>query len=96
MRTILGPAPCHTCGAHVWVVRRTVEQPCECEPPPIDEADLMCPNCVTPWKCNGPHEYGQTPHARYLPETHTHTIPDVAWTVVDAEGDRHLCEVTAA
>ena len=21
-----------------------------------DEADSMCPNCVTPWKCNGPHE----------------------------------------
>jgi|GEM_PF-4308996 len=20
-----------------------------------DEADNMCPNCVTPWKCNGPH-----------------------------------------
>lgn len=22
---------------------------------PFDEADDMCPNCVTPWKCNGPH-----------------------------------------
>lgn len=21
-----------------------------------DEANGMCPNCVTPWKCNGPHE----------------------------------------
>lgn len=21
---------------------------------PVDEDD-MCPNCVTPWKCNGPH-----------------------------------------
>jgi hypothetical protein len=20
-----------------------------------DEDDGMCPNCVTPWKCNGPH-----------------------------------------
>jgi hypothetical protein len=20
-----------------------------------DDDDLMCPNCVTPWKCNGPH-----------------------------------------
>lgn len=19
------------------------------------DADDMCPNCVTPWKCNGPH-----------------------------------------
>ncbi len=22
-----------------------------------DPSDEMCPNCVTPWKCNGPHEY---------------------------------------
>src|SRR5687768_758096 len=22
---------------------------------PFGEADNMCPNCVTPWKCNGPH-----------------------------------------
>lgn len=21
----------------------------------VDDADLMCPNCITPWKCNGPH-----------------------------------------
>ena len=25
--------------------------------------DDMCPNCVTPWKCNGPHIYDQTPSA---------------------------------
>jgi hypothetical protein len=22
---------------------------------PIPDAEDMCPNCVTPWKCNGPH-----------------------------------------
>jgi len=22
-----------------------------------EEEDDMCPNCVTPWKCNGPHEW---------------------------------------
>lgn len=22
----------------------------------VDESDFMCPNCITPWKCNGPHE----------------------------------------
>ena len=27
----------------------------EQEEPTFDEADEMCPNCVTPWKCNGPH-----------------------------------------
>ena len=29
--------------------------------PPYDEADDMCPNCVTPWKCNGPHFIEFTP-----------------------------------
>ena len=27
---------------------------------------------------------------------HTHAIPDVAWTVVEADGERHLCEAAAA
>lgn len=22
---------------------------------PTEDPDYMCPNCVTPWKCNGPH-----------------------------------------
>lgn len=29
-----------------------------------DNGDEMCPNCVTPWKCNGPHLDDQTPRAR--------------------------------
>jgi hypothetical protein len=29
----------------------------------FDEADDMCPNCLTPWKCNGPHLSDQTPYA---------------------------------
>jgi hypothetical protein len=29
----------------------------------FDEADAMCPNCQTPWKCNGPHLSDQTPWA---------------------------------
>jgi hypothetical protein len=32
----------------------------------FDEADDMCPNCVTPWKCNGPHLSEQTVAARRL------------------------------
>lgn len=24
----------------------------------LAEEDEMCPNCVTPWKCNGPHLLG--------------------------------------
>lgn len=29
----------------------------------FDESDDMCPNCVTPWKCNGPHLSDRTPGA---------------------------------
>ena len=34
------------------------------EPQPFDEADNMCPNCVTPWICNGPHLSEQTAAAK--------------------------------
>ena len=27
----------------------------------VDQADYMCPNCVTPWKCNGPHITAECP-----------------------------------
>ena len=32
--------------------------------PPRDPGhfDDMCPNCVTPWKCNGPHEPPSDPY----------------------------------
>ena len=41
------------------------EQPtAPAEPQPFDEADNMCPNCVTPWKCNGPHLPEQTVAAK--------------------------------
>jgi hypothetical protein len=33
---------------------------------------------------------------RIEPKMHTHAIPDVAWTVVDADGERHLCPVDTA
>lgn len=29
-----------------------------------DDSDRMCPNCVTPWKCNGPHLNDETPYSR--------------------------------
>ncbi len=28
--------------------------------PAVDVDEYMCPNCVTPWKCNGPHIPGPT------------------------------------
>lgn len=30
----------------------------------FDEADNMCPNCITPWKCNGPHLSAETVASR--------------------------------
>lgn len=29
--------------------------------PASQPEDDMCPNCVTPWKCNGPHLTGEDP-----------------------------------
>lgn len=29
----------------------------------------MCPNCVTPWKCNGPHVFGALPREQTGVET---------------------------
>jgi hypothetical protein len=56
-----------------------------CERPMILHAgtdDEMCPNCVTPWKCNGPHEPAETQHIK--DPTRTWTIPD------DLEGGGHV------
>lgn len=33
---------------------QALEQPYYGDDPEYDP-DYMCPNCVTPWKCNGPH-----------------------------------------
>ncbi len=33
----------------------------------FDEADDMCPNCQTPWKCNGPHFTEFTPRYQTAP-----------------------------
>lgn len=37
------------------------------EPLGWDEADDMCPNCVTPWKCNGPHLSDETAYMQRQP-----------------------------
>ncbi len=49
----------------------------------FDEAGHMCPNCVTPWKCNGPHLDEQTPAALSAP------VPD------DAEGGTRRADCEA-
>lgn len=35
----------------------SLDRPCKAHPPSAASGgeDGMCPNCVTPWKCNGPH-----------------------------------------
>lgn len=42
-----------------WVVKEPTGQFHSCHPEEFalnyEPADEMCPNCVTPWKCNGPH-----------------------------------------
>jgi hypothetical protein len=40
----------------------------------LDEDD-MCPNCVTPWKCNGPHLTGEEDMGKYKLE----------WSGLDSE-----------
>lgn len=42
----------------------------------LDDSDDMCPNCVTPWKCNGPHLHEQT--KAYRDNPHEATL-DEAW-----------------
>jgi hypothetical protein len=34
--------------------------------PGWDEADNMCPNCLTPWRCNGPHLADETAYMQRL------------------------------
>ena len=39
-----------------WVADRLREHGVTVQPAaPAEGLDDMCPNCVTPWKCNGPH-----------------------------------------
>ena len=44
-----------------------------------DPEDAMCPNCVTPWKCNGPHDPDDEPDwlAEFasIDRTHTRSTP---------------------
>jgi hypothetical protein len=47
----------------------TAAPPASAERDVIDDlAADMCPNCVTPWKCNGPHLNDETPRRRRAAE----------------------------
>lgn len=47
IKCLYGPCDCRTPGANLRI-------PLAPDGDPADP-DYMCPNCVTPWKCNGPH-----------------------------------------
>ena len=57
---VLGWYPCcehevDALSSHCWACTPPSEPTPEAVVEPYDEADDMCPNCQTPWKCNGPH-----------------------------------------
>jgi hypothetical protein len=36
----------------IEALKQSLAQP---QAPVVPEGEYLCPNCVTPWKCNGPH-----------------------------------------
>jgi len=53
------------------------------------QEDDMCPNCVTPWKCNGPHELAQdAPDATETP-AHTPGGSGTAEARTEAQSEFH-------
>jgi hypothetical protein len=48
----------------------------------VYEDDDMCPNCVTPWKCNGPHLSGKFPPDYPYPEPQG----DIKRVCIDLDG----------
>ena len=49
---------------HEVAARALLSEPTPAPVEPYDETDDMCPNCQTPWKCNGPHFAEFTPRAK--------------------------------
>lgn len=80
MTTILpiGTTVCIACRTPVAIVRRTAAVPCRCT---VIDVNLFG---HTEYEC------GDLIH---LCQHEPHAIPDVAWTVVEASGERHLCAV---
>ncbi len=51
----------------------------------MTDEPTMCPNCVTPWKCNGPHLLTDEPT-----DVHVHTLSDVG-TAGERSWDCQYC-----
>lgn len=54
-----------------------------------DDEEVMCPNCVTPWKCNGPH-IGLAPGEDYEPPAQASAVP-YGWKWVSREPTNEMC-----
>lgn len=78
-----GAARCIDCKAPVAIVRRTVEFAC----PDGNVSDCGREDC----RCGDCMRHGFPFRDAFPCRCHTHAIPDIALTVVDAEGERHLC-----
>jgi hypothetical protein len=48
-------ADCGCAGARIAETCDFIPGCSRCTPAPLYDPEYMCPNCVTPWKCNGPH-----------------------------------------
>lgn len=83
------PGRCLNCGARFMVRSRKG-----------DKAPLvMCPNCVTPWKCNGPHLSDETVNVRRVQELRAalswalgriDTFPMTATEILDYQAAQRL------
>lgn len=57
---------------------------------PLETEDYMCPNCVTPWKCNGPHLMEETmTNWRMLHDDQKAEIAVELFTELLNEADEH-------
>lgn len=66
----------------------------------IGTAEYMCPNCVTPWKCNGPHIHEATWEAITASITHEalETVRQAVMRLLPkpgAHGEHYLAEIDA-
>lgn len=50
--------------------------------------EYMCPNCVTPWKCNGPHILDESMSRRQQDEQveYQYAIYNDIWALVQRDG----------
>lgn len=60
-----------------------------------DDYDTMCPNCVTPWKCNGPHVPWPPTSSDHPSVTRPDVVEILAAMREDASSVRNRGRITA-